>query len=174
MSARWANRLVARIYTALPALAARWGRKSAALDASLLGERIPWSPAGVALRGAVVALVTTGGVHLKSQPAFDMKDPDGDPSFRLFSADTDPSALTITHDYYNHADADRDLNLVAPMERLRELVARGVIGALHPQVFALMGHIDGAHIETLINVSAPQVARRLADAGVDYALLVPA
>ena len=174
MSARFLNKLVARLYTAFPSLAARWGEKFAPLDPSRGGGELPWTPATKPLREATVALVTTGGVHLKSQTPFDMNDPDGDPSYRAFPADTDPAKLTITHDYFNHAAADRDLNLVAPMERMRELVERGVIGALHPEVFAVMGHIDGDHISTLVNTTAVEVARKLADAKVDYALLVPA
>jgi hypothetical protein len=34
--------------------------------------------------------------------------------------------LTITHDYYDHEDADRDINVVFSIERLKELESEGV------------------------------------------------
>ena len=163
------NRLMARVFTRFPSLAARWGRRMEAA-----GGDIPWAVPRRPLGGAVVALVTTGGVHLRSQTPFDMDDPDGDPSFREIPVDVPRGELTITHDYYDHADADRDLNLVLPVDRLRELVEHGAVGGLHPTAYAFMGHIAGPHLATLIRQTGPEVARRLRDAGADYALLVPA
>jgi D-proline reductase (dithiol) PrdB len=121
-----------------------------------------------------VAIVTTGGVHLTGDQPFDMDDPDGDPSWREVPIDADSEACTITHDYYNHADADKDLNLVFPVERLRELAERGVIGELCKAAYSFMGHIEGEHLDTLRSKSAAEVAARLKEAGADYALLVPA
>jgi D-proline reductase (dithiol) PrdB len=165
---RWKNRMLAKIYRALPGLAARWGKKS-----PVSGGDVPWARPTKDLRHATVALVTTGGVHLKTDRPFDMSDPDGDPTWREIPLDAPASALVITHDYYDHTDADRDLNLVLPAERLKEMEQRGVIGRLHPAAYSFMGHIDGRHVEELIFRYAPEVARKLTRAGVDYALLVP-
>ncbi len=166
---RLKNRVLARLFTTFPSLAARWGE-----GLSLDQGEIPWTAPRKPLREAVLALVTTGGVHLQSQPPFDMSDPNGDPTFREVPADTPAELLAITHDYYDHRDADRDLELVFPVRSLRELLARGALGTLHPVTFALMGHIDGPHLATLRERTAPEIARRLAAAGVDYTLLVPA
>ncbi|MBT1074261.1 hypothetical protein KJB29_03135 [Geobacter grbiciae] len=166
---RLKNRLLARVFTAFPSLAERWGRRLA-----MHGGEIPWSEPRKPLREAVVALVTTGGVHLTTQEPFDMTDPNGDPTFREVPVDAPRESLTITHDYYNHRDAERDLNLVFPAERLREMVEKGALGRLHGTAYSFMGHIDGPHLLTLRKKSAPEVARRLAEAKVDYALLVPA
>lgn len=166
---RLKNRMLARIFTLFPFLAVRWGRKLAPHP----GE-VPWAEPRTPLREAVLALVTTGGVHLRSQPPFDMSDPRGDPSFREIPAETPRELLTITHDYYDHREAEQDLNLVLPVERVRELVAVGALGALHPLAYALMGHIEPPHLETLQERIAPEIARRLAAARVDYALLIPA
>ncbi|SNB45406.1 Glycine/sarcosine/betaine reductase selenoprotein B (GRDB) [Geobacter sp. DSM 9736] len=163
------NVVMARIFTAFPSLAARWGQRLQ-MNTSL----VPWAEPGKPLREAVVALVTTGGVHLKSQKPFDMSDSNGDASFREIPVSTPREALTITHDYYDHRDADTDVNLVLPVERLQELVERGVVGALHPVAYAFMGHIDDPHLNTLVRISGPEVAGKLADAKVDYVLLVPA
>ncbi len=163
------NLVLARIFTAFPGLAARWG-KGLAMDS---GE-LPWTSPRKPLREAALALVTTGGVHLRSDPPFDMSDPNGDPTFREIPADTPRELLTITHDYYDHRDAEQDLELVLPVRSLRELVTRGALGSLHPLAYGLMGHIDGPHLETLRQLTAPEIARRLAAAGIDYAILVPA
>ncbi|RMG92796.1 MAG: hypothetical protein D6708_06060 [Candidatus Dadabacteria bacterium] len=165
----WKDRMLAKVFTRFPGLAARWAE---GLERD--PDRVPWTPARRPLAEATVALVTTGGVHLRDQPPFDMADPEGDPSFREIPVDTSPEALTITHDYYDHTDAEKDLNLVLPVERLREAVAAGAVGALHPVAYSFMGHIDGPHVETLRRKTGPEVAGRLARAGVDYALLVPA
>lgn len=166
---RWKNKLLARVFTAFPSLAAQWGKRLEMHE----GE-IPWAKPEKPLREAVLALVTTGGVHLTSQPPFNMTDPKGDPTFREVPVDTPRGLLTITHDYYDHRDAEKDLNLVFPVDRLKEMVDAGALGKLHPQTYSFMGHIDGPHLRTLQEKSGPEVARKLADAKVDYALLVPA
>lgn len=163
------NRLLARAFTAFPSLAARWAR-----DLDRDDNLIPWAEPKKPLAGASVALITTGGVHLQSDTPFDMRDKEGDPSYREVPLTADRSALTITHDYYNHADADQDLNLILPADRLRTLEREGAIGRIHPVAYSFMGHIDGPHVETLRLKSAPEVARALRGAAVDYALLVPA
>ena len=169
MSIRLKNKLLARIFSAMPSLAARWGRKSEST-----GGEIPWTAPLKPLSEARVALVTTGGVHLEGHTPFDMEDADGDPTWREVPMAPPAEGYVITHDYFNHSDADKDVNLVFPAERLRELVERGVIGALHEVGYSFMGHIDGEHLDPFQRNAAPEVARRLADAKVDYALLVPA
>ena len=166
---RLKNRTLAKVFSAFPSLAERWGKRL-----EMHGGEIPWAEPGKPLKEAVLALVTTGGVHLTTQEPFGMSDPNGDPTFREVPVDAPRDSITITHDYYDHRDAERDLNLVFPVERLRELVEAGALGGLHGTVYSFMGHIDGPHLETLQKESAPEVARRLADAKVDYALLVPA
>lgn len=163
------NRLLARAFTAFPSLAARWAKE---LDRD--SDLIPWVEPKKALAKACVALITTGGVHLRNDIPFDMQDKEGDPSYREVPLAADRASLTITHDYYNHADADQDLNLILPVDRLLTLEREGAVGRIHPVAYSFMGHIDGPHVETLRRKSAPEVARALLGAAVDYALLVPA
>jgi len=169
VTSRLKNRILARVFTAFPSLAARWG-KGLVLNAG----KVPWAVPRLPLRQAVVGLVTTGGVHLTTQLPFDMTDSDGDPSFRELPVDTPPGFLGITHDYYDHRDAEADLNLVYPVQRLKEMQQAGALGNLHPLAYSLMGHIDGVHLSVLQEVTAVEIARRFAKAGVDYVLLVPA
>jgi D-proline reductase (dithiol) PrdB len=163
------NRLFARAYRLFPRLARGW-----ATTVPPLGGELGWAPARKPLREASLAVITTGGVHAKTQEPFDMEDPEGDPTFRALPARTPRASLTITHDYYDHRPAERDLNLVLPLERLHELEAHGALGRVHETAYSFMGHIDGRHLERLRRDTAPEVAGELARAGVDYALLVPA
>jgi D-proline reductase (dithiol) PrdB len=169
MASRQKNKIMARIFGAFPFLAARWGKTLAMHQ----GE-VPWAETRIPLRQAVVALVSTGGVHLTSQVPFDMTDSNGDSSFREVPVASDRESLSITHDYYDHRDAEVDLNLVFPVQRLEEMHKAGALGSLHPTAYSLMGHIDGPRLAELQDRTAPEIARRLAKAGVDYALLVPA
>jgi D-proline reductase (dithiol) PrdB len=167
---RLKNRGLAVLATALPSVGER-------LAAGYRAERqegaIPWAPLRTPLARATVALVTAAGVHHRTQPPYDMDDPEGDPTYRELDLTLPLDSLTITHDYYDHADADRDLNVVFPVERLREMAAAGEIGALAPRAYGLMGHITGRHLETLKRRTAPEIAARLRGERVDAVLASP-
>lgn len=162
------NKLLSWIYTRVPALSRRF---AAGLDA--VAGPLPWTPARVPLERATVALVTLAGVHLRGQPAFDMRNAEGDASFRVIPGTVFPADLTITHDYYDHAAADRDVNIVFPLERLRELAAAGRIGRVAPRHVGAMGHILRGEERRLVGESAPAIARLLQVDGVDYVVLCP-
>src|SRR5262249_62356885 len=89
---------------------------------------VPFTPYQRELKRATVALVTAGGVHLKDQPPFNIADELGDLTFRIIGGDVQASDLMVTHPQYDHSDADRDINVVFPIDPLRDLVADGVIG----------------------------------------------
>jgi len=169
MKRTW-NRLIARLMTSYPRLVQLWARKTEFVEFT----QIPWTPLPKPVGSCRLALVTTAGVHLKSQPAFDMLDPAGDPSFREIPAHTPVADLAITHDYYNHFDADMDVNIVFPVQRVRELEQSGDIGDINARHFSFMGHIRDGHLETLMNATAPAVAAALKADAVDIALLTPA
>jgi len=171
---RWLNEftntVLVQLFKHLPWLAERWARGHQFVE----GQGIPWAPLGKPLRESCIAMVTTAGVHLKSQPPFNMEDPDGDPTFRAFPADADKDDLTITHKYYDHSAADRDINVVLPIDRLRELTEEGCIGRIAPTLYSFMGHIDGPHLKTLMEETAPEVAERLLREGAEAVVLTPA
>ena len=78
------------------------------------------------------------------------------------------------HDaYYDHSDADEDLNCQFPLDRLRELAAEGVIGRVADHVWSgFMGRIyDRTRVLT---ESAPAFADRLSKDEVDLLIAVPA
>ncbi len=166
---RLKNRAIAKLATGHPSL----GRKLADTFSPIETEGIPWTPVNKSLSESVVAIATTAGVHERHDIPFDMEDREGDPTFRVIHADRSVKDLMITHDYYDHSDADRDINIVFPLERLRELEKEGIIGKVADRHYGFMGHILGRHIPTLINRSAPGVARRLKEDRVDVLLLTP-
>jgi len=165
-----ANAVFVKLYKHLPWLASGWARRRRFVES----QDIPWAPLAKPLSESVVALVTTAGVHLKSQEPFDMDDPDGDPSFRAIPSDARRGDLAITHKYYDHSAADRDINVVLPLDRLRELWAEKRIGGIGPFVYGFMGHIDGPHLRTLMEKTAPEVARLLKRDGANATVLTPA
>jgi len=170
MIKRFLNQGLARLMAYSPA----FSKMLVASFKPLETDSVPWTPVTRTLEQSTIALVTTAGVHHKHQPPFDMTDSDGDPSFRVIDAQTIAEDYTITHDYFDHRDADRDLNVVFPITRLEEMRNAGVIGAVADRHYSFMGHIDGSHVRTLINRTAPRVARMLKRERVDAVLLTPA
>ena len=164
------DKLLARLFTRYPSMLKRWAQKARIAGYS----EPPWTSFTGDPAKSRLALITTGGFHLKSQPPFDMKDRQGDPSFREIPADAKPADLSITHNYYDYRDAVRDINIVFPLERVRLLEQFGEIGKVNQRHFSFMGHISNNHLDTLINETAPDVAEKLKDDGVDIALLTPA
>ncbi len=165
------NRLMATLITRFPRLFDV--EKYAASTASVNVKGIPWTPFTGGLKDAKVGLVTTAGVHLPSQKAFNMIDPDGDATYRALPLETPPEGYTITHDYYDHSDADKDINVVFPIFRLLELVKEGFIGGVAGVNYGFMGHIVGPHVDTLMNKTAPEVAGLFKEEGVNAVLLTP-
>lgn len=118
---------------------------------------------------AVFALVTTAGVHLKSQPAFDVEA--GDHTVRFISAETEEQNLMISHTHFDRTDADRDINCVFPLFRLKELVAEGIIGEVAETHYGVMGYIPNTKL--LIEETIPLILKRLKDDKVDAVILNP-
>jgi D-proline reductase (dithiol) PrdB len=164
------DKLIAKWLTKYPLLFRKWAHRSKFIEFS----DTPWTPFDSDISSCRLALVTTAGVHLKSQEPFDMKDPSGDSTFREIPADTRPEDLTITHNYYDHADADRDVNIVFPIERVQELKQSHEIGSVNYRHFSFMGHIMQHQIQTLMEKTAPCVAEALKSDNVDIVILTPA
>src|SRR5262245_36897631 len=146
-----------------------WASKTIALPQlrRLVGAEIPWTTLRKPLFDSTVVLLSTGGVHLRSDRPFNLN---SDATFRVIPKDVQPGDLAISHQAYDRTDALRDINLVFPIERLRELEAEQVIGRVAEDHygFGLMGSA-----KRLIP-AIKEVARRIRESGVDLALLVPA
>ncbi len=163
------DKLLASIFTNSPGLVNLWAKQADIVT----NASTPWATAAEDILQGPIALVTTAGVHLIGQPPFDMDDPEGDASFREIPSSTPAGTLTITHDYYDHRDADADINVVLPMERLKDLEAEGFTGKIARRHFSFMGHILGSRLERLVGVTAPAVAAEMKKDGIRAALLTP-
>ena len=132
-------------------------------------DTLNWSPLTKPLSECLVSLFTTGGVHLKSDQAFDVDSPHGDWTFRTVPTNVDTTQLAVTHTHYNHVDADRDVNCMFPLDRLKELRDQGVIGGITENAYSLMGfNPDPAN---LVEQTAPELARRYKEEGADLVLM---
>lgn len=138
--------------------------------ARLENRDIAWQPLKKDLSDSRVALVTTAGVHLKSDTRFEDLALDGDPTYRTIPSDASSRDLMITHNHYDHSDGDEDVNCVFPIDRVRDLVSQGVLGGTAPDHFGFMGfNPDPARIVE----KGREVTQRLVDAKVDVALMTP-
>jgi D-proline reductase (dithiol) PrdB len=110
-------------------------------------------------------------VHLKNQPAHDLLDAHGDASFREIPGDTHANDIAVDHSHYDTDDANADPNCVFPIDRLHELVAMGIVGAVAPVNYGFMGFIPDGRL--LRDTTAPIVAEQLLNQGVDVVVLTP-
>lgn len=127
---------------------------------------VPYTPLSKPLNQMKFALVTTAGVHLKSQEPFDLE---GDESFRVIPGDVQASDLMVTHPQYDHSDADKDINCVFPIDRLRELVQAGVIGGVANKHLGYMGY--SMKLKKVYDETVPGMARELERSSADAVIL---
>jgi len=117
---------------------------------------VPFTPFEGELSAATVALVTAGGVHRRDQPPFNIADELGDLTFRVIPGDVDVTELMVTHHHYDHSDADRDINVQFPIERLRELAVDKVIARVASEHVGFMGYT--MQLRKMYEETAPAIA----------------
>jgi D-proline reductase (dithiol) PrdB len=127
---------------------------------------IPYTPRRLELAQATVALVTTAGVHLRSQAPYDLE---GDNSWREIPGDVVAADLMVTHDHYDHRHADQDSNCVFPIDRLREFAAEGIIGGVARRHLGFMGYSQ--QLRDLYERAAPEMAKLIERSDADAVLL---
>ena len=134
-------------------------------------DKAAWTALRKPLSACRVALVTTGGVHLKTQKAFDVASDWGDWSFREIPADVSPGELMISDVHYDHSGPDIDINCLLPLSHLIKFADEGFIGSAAETHYGFMGFVMDP--KGLIAESAPEVARRLLADNVDVVLMTP-
>ncbi len=117
---------------------------------------VPFTPFEGSLAKSTVALVTAGGVHLKDQEPFNIADELGDLGYRIIPEEVDSSQLMVTHHHYDHSDADQDINVVFPIDVLRNLEAEGVIGGIAKKHIGYMGYT--MQLKAMYEGTAPEIA----------------
>src|SRR5690242_3122517 len=143
-------------------------RKSSLAHPCLLNDSAPFTRLRRPLSNSRLALVTTAGIHLRGDAPFT----GGDQSFRAIPADTLPSHIVQSHASigFDRTAFQRDINVVFPMDRAREFVARGEVGSLSRAYFSFMG-AQRPPYDRLIQETGPDVAKRLRADGVEAVFL---
>src|SRR5262249_36055450 len=101
---------------------------------------VPFTPFERELSKATIAIVSAGGVHLKDQEPFNTSDELGDLGYRVIPENVDSKHLMVTHHHYDHSDADKDINVVFPIDVLRDLEKEGFIGSIARKHVGYMGY----------------------------------
>ena len=137
-----------------------------------VNESAPLQPLSKPLNECRVTMLTSGGMSLCSMPPFD---PLARNDHRLDAIPEQAASddFQIHDAYYDHTDADTDLNCQFPIDRLRELAAGQEIGSLAPRFWSgFMGRIyDRSRV---LQESAPAFVAELNKDEVDLLIAVPA
>jgi D-proline reductase (dithiol) PrdB len=123
--------------------------------------------AGPPLDRRRVAIVTTSGLHARDDRPFDI----GAADYRVIPGDTPAGDLIMSHVSVNfdRSGFQEDINVVFPIDRLRELGRDGVIGSISDFHYSFMG---AAPIRAL-EPKAKELAALLKKDRVDAVLLTP-
>ena len=138
---------------------------------------IPWTPMSKPLSQTTIALVTSAGISLKSDPPFDMerekREPIwGDCSFRAIPRETTEKDIEVNHLHINTAYVKQDINVMLPLARMAEFEREGVIGRLAPSAYSFYG-FQWQNTDFLKQAIEP-ISKRMKVEGVEAVLLTPA
>ena len=136
-------------------------------------ESTPWTPLSKPLSQSRAAIVTTAGLHLRDDKPFNRDHPGGESTYRVIPSDSDAADIVQSHFSigFDRTAIYRDINITFPMDRVRELAERGVIGSVAPNHYSFMGALRDCTV--VAEQTGPEVAQRLKAEGVDLVLLTP-
>ncbi len=122
---------------------------------------------GPPLKQRRVAIITTSGLHARGDRPFDI----GAADYRVIPGDTPTSELIMSHASVNfdRSGFQEDINVVFPIDRLREFAAEGAIGSLSDFHYSFMGAASIRAMEP----KARELAALLKKDRVDAVLLTP-
>ena len=123
--------------------------------------------AGPSLRHRQVSIVSTAGLHLRTAPPFLGLSAE----VRELPSSVRPSDIVMSHvsPNFDRSGFQIDWNVAFPLDRLKELVAEGFVGAVAETHYSFMGATDPTLMESRVRT----IARHMRDEDVDAALLVP-
>jgi len=130
-----------------------------------------WTPFEKRMEKAKVAILCSSGISRKDQEAYEPLTRDN-LTHREIMKDTRAQDLVINYAYYDHSDADKDPNIVFPIDRFRELEQESVIGELAEINYGLgLGRMyKRTALQTQLTM---EIARKLKEADVDVLFCVP-
>lgn len=115
-----------------------------------------------------VVIISTAGLHPASQETFDLRDT----GYRVIPGSAKASDIVMSHASVNfdRTGFQQDINVVYPIDRLRELEATGEIGSIANHHYSFMG---AGWEPKDIATACDQLAGLLKEDQVNAALLVP-
>lgn len=131
----------------------------------------PWTPLRRRLSESVVSIVTTAGLRLVRQHQFAADRDAGCPEYREISLYVKPADLAYDFTNYDPTEAQNDLNVLVPVDRLREMVDEKEFAGLTETFFSFFGRC--LDIPTLKR-NAEIVAERMKTQGSDVAFVFTA
>ena len=140
-------------------------------------DPIPWTPMSKPLIKVTVALVTSVGISLKSDPPFDMerekREPIwGDRSFRIIPRGTTEKDIEVNHLHINTTYIKQDINVILPLTRMAEFEQEKIIGRLAPSAYSFYG-FQWQNNDFLKEAIEP-ISKKMKLESVEAALLTPA
>lgn len=120
------------------------------------------------LESAMVAIVTSAALHTPDDDSF----AGDDTGYRLIDRSRRDLVLGHWSPNFDRSAFAMDLNVVYPIDRLEELAASGVIGAVAPRHVSFAGN-QPDDVSTIRFDSGPTAAAALRADGVDVVLLTP-
>ena len=148
-----------------------WDRENLLKKVPILPQFLgrPWAR-GPALAHRRVAIVTTAGLHVRSDRPFGAGAAGMD--YRVIPGDVAPADLVMSHLSVNfdRSGFQEDWNVVFPLDRLKELVRDKLVGAVAAFHYSFMGAISPI---TQYESKARELASLLKKDNVDAVLLSP-
>jgi D-proline reductase (dithiol) PrdB len=114
-----------------------------------------------------VAIISTAGLGRKSEGGFNP----GDSDYRVIPADLPAAAMTMSHVSvnYDRTGFQEDINIVFPIDRLREMATGGEIGSVADHHYSFMGATNPIQMQPAVeSLIGPLQAE-----GVDAVVLLP-
>ena len=105
---------------------------------------IPWTPMTKLVNQTTIALVTSAGISLKTDPPFDMEREKkeaiwGDRSYRAIPRGTAEKEIDVNHLHINTTYIKQDINVILPLARMVEFEREKIIGRLAPTAYSFYG-----------------------------------
>jgi D-proline reductase (dithiol) PrdB len=140
-------------------------------------EYIPWTPMAKPMSQRTIALVTSAGISLKTDPPFDMEREKreavwGDRSYRAIPRGTTEKDIEVNHLHINTSWIKQDINVILPLARMAEFEQEKIIGRLAPTAYSFYG-FQWQNTDFLKEAIEP-ISKRMKLEGVEAVLMTPA
>lgn len=129
-------------------------------------ESTPWA-AAAPLKESRVAIISTAGLQRRGDETFT----NGAADYRVLPRETSSSEIYMSHvsTNFDRSGFQQDINVLFPIDRLKELAAEGAVGSVADFHYSFMG----ATAPELMESSAHELAGLLQRDGVNAVVLCP-